>query len=63
MVVYVYMDCVVREVNVRVLGNGLGLLSADGGRFEINQLLFADGTALLADSEKLCRLVTILCLK
>ena len=29
------------------------------GRFEINQLLFADDTALVADSEeKLCRLVS-----
>ena len=42
---------------VRLLGKGLELLSANGGRFEINQLLFADGTALVADSEKLCRLV------
>ena len=55
----VYMDCVVREVNVRVLGKGLELLSANGGWFEINQLLFADDTALVADSkEKLCRLVS-----
>ena len=55
----VYMDGVVREVNVRVLGKGLELLSANGGRFEINQLLFADDTAQLADSEeKLCRLVS-----
>ena len=47
----------VREVNVRVLRKGLELLSANGGRFEINQLLFADDTALVADSEeKLCRL-------
>ena len=54
----VYMDGVVLEVNVRVLGKGLELLSANGGRFEINQLLFADDTAILADSEeKLCRLV------
>ena len=37
----VYMDGVVREV----------LMSANGGRFEINQLLFADDTALVADSE------------
>ena len=37
----VYMDGVVREVNVRVLGKGLELLNANGGRFEINQLLFA----------------------
>ena len=55
----VYMDGVVREVNVRVLGKGLELRSANGGRFEINQLLFADDTALVADSEdKLCRLVS-----
>ena len=55
----VYMDGVVREVNVRVLGKGLELLSANGGRFEINHLLFADDTALVADSEdKLCRLVS-----
>ena len=46
-------------MNVRVLGKGLELLSANGGRFEINQLLFADDTALVADSEdKLCRLVS-----
>ena len=49
----------VREVNVRVLGKGLELLSANGGRFEMNQLLFTDDTALLADSEKkLCKLVS-----
>ena len=28
------------------------LLSANGGRFEINQLLFANDTALVADSEE-----------
>ena len=49
-------------MNVRLLGKGLELLSANGGRFEINQLLFADDTALLADSEeKLCRLVSEFC--
>ena len=36
------MDGVVGEVNVRVLEKGLKLLSANGGRFEINQLLFAE---------------------
>ena len=42
---------------MHVLGKGLELLRANGGRFEINQLLFADDTALVADSEeKLCRL-------
>ena len=55
----VYMDGVVREVNVRVLGKGLELLSANCGRFEINQLLFRDDTAPVADSEeKLCRLLS-----
>ena len=48
----VYKDGVVREVNVRVLGKGLELLSANGGRFEINQLLFADDASLVADSEE-----------
>ena len=53
------MNGVVREVNVRVLGKGLELLSVNGGCFEINQLLFADDTALVADSEeKLCKLVS-----
>ena len=56
----VYMDGVVREVNVRVLGKGLELQSANGGRFELNQLLVADDTALVPDSEeKLCRLVSV----
>ena len=49
---------VLREVNDKVLGKRLELLSGNGGRFEINQLLFADDAALMADSEeKLCRLV------
>ena len=50
----VYMDGVVREVNVRVLGNGLELLSVNGGRFEIIQLLFSDETALVADQSRSC---------
>ena len=48
---FVHMDCVVRGVNARLLGKQLELLSVNGGRFEINQLLFADDTALVADSE------------
>ena len=36
-------------MNVRVLGKGLELLSSNGGRFEINQMLFADDTSLVAD--------------
>ena len=46
----VYMDSVVREVNAIVLGKFLELLNGNGGRFEINQLLFADDTALVANS-------------
>ena len=41
-----------------MLGKWSELLSANGGRFEINQLLFADHTALVADSEKLCRFLS-----
>ena len=42
-----------------MFGKGLELLSVNGGRFEVNQMLFADETALVADSEeKLCRLVS-----
>ena len=57
--IYIYVDGVVREGNVIVLERGLELLSANGSRFEINPLLFADDTPLVADSEeKLCRLVS-----
>ena len=46
-------------MNVRVLWKGLELLSANGGRFEINQLLFVDDAPLVADSEeKLYRLTS-----
>ena len=48
----VYMNGVVLEVNAMVLGKGMKLLSVTGGRFEINQLLFAVDTALAADSEE-----------
>ena len=56
---YLLLPRQIREVNVRVLGKVLELLSANGGRFEINQLLFADDTALVAGSEeKLCRFLS-----
>ena len=48
----VYTDGVVREVNVMMFGKGLEQLSANDSRFETNQLLFADDTALVADSEE-----------
>ena len=43
-----------------MLGKVFELLSANGGRFEINQLLFADDTALVADSEE--KLLLFYCL-
>ena len=53
------MNILVREVNVRMLGKGLELLSENGRNFKLNHLLFANDTALVADpEEKLCRLVS-----
>ena len=52
------LNKLITDLNVRMFGKGLELLSANGGRFEINQLLFADDTALVADSQKLSRLVS-----
>ena len=43
---------------LRVLGKGLKLLCANGGRFEIDQLLFTDDTALVANSDQKCGLVS-----
>ena len=37
-------------MNVRGLGKWLEMQSTNGGWFEINQLLFVDDTALVADS-------------
>ena len=46
------MDGVVSEVNLRILVN------LDDREWKINQLLFKDDTALVADSEKkLCQFV------
>ena len=57
--VYLCVNGVMREVKARVLLKGVELQSVNDDRFAINQLLFADDTALVADSEqKLCRLVT-----
>ena len=54
-----YIDGVVREVNALVLGRGLKLIDGNDNEWELNQLLFADDTVVVADSErKLCQLVT-----
>ena len=54
-----YIDGVVREVNAQVLGRGLKLVDGNDNERELNQLLFADDTVVMADSErKLCQSVT-----
>ena len=54
----IYMDGVVREVNMRVMERGLSLKTNENGEFQLNQWVFADDTALVAGSEsKLNRLV------
>ena len=53
----VYMDGVVREVKAEMLKNGVKL-RMNGREWEIGLLLFADDTALVADSsEKLRRII------
>ena len=53
------MDGVAIELNARVSGKELELPSVNGRNFEINQLLFADDTALVAELErKFCRLLS-----
>ena len=54
-----YIDGVVRDINVRVLGRVLKLLDGNDNKWERNQLLFVGDTVVVADSErKLCQLVT-----
>ena len=47
-----YIDGVVREVNARALGRGLKLVDGNDNEWELNQLLFADDTVVVADSER-----------
>ena len=54
-----FIEGVVREVNTQVLGRGLKLVDGNENEWELNQLLFADDTVVVADFErKLCQLVT-----
>ena len=54
-----YIDGMVREVNAQVLGRGLKLVDGNDNSRELNQLVFADDTVVVSDSErKLCQLVT-----
>ena len=43
---FIHYNSAAFKLQNMVLGRGLELLSANGGRFEIHQLLFADDTAL-----------------
>ena len=52
-----HIDGVVREINARVRGRGLKLVDGNDNGWELNQLLFADDTVVVTDSErKLCQL-------
>ena len=53
------MGGVVREVNARMPREGLRLMNADGREWRQNQLLFADDTALVADSEEALRQLVV----
>ena len=48
----IYMDGVVMEINMRMLGSCLSLQNADNSEWKINQLLFAEYTALVVDSRE-----------
>ena len=55
---YIIIIKAFKYLNAMVLGKELDLLCANGSQFEMHQLLFADDTPLVGDSEKLCRLVS-----
>ena len=48
----IYMDGVVREVKNWVMHRGLPMIGEDGREWQINQILFADDTALVAVTEE-----------
>ena len=52
-----FIDGVVREVNAQVHGRGLKLVDGNDNGWELNQLLFADDTVVVADSEKAVPLI------
>ena len=45
-----YMDGVVREVNVRTRERGIKIVEQGGGRWRVNQLLYADDTVLIGET-------------
>ena len=54
-----YIDGVVRDAKSRVRNRGLKLLDGSRNNWEVNQLLYANDTVVVSDSEeRLCQLVT-----
>ncbi len=51
----IYMDGIVREANAGLQCRGLSLLSDDGSEWNMNQLLLADDTALVGESQERVR--------
>ena len=49
---FTILSNIYRYICTKHIGELLELLSANGGRFEINQLLFSNDTALPADLEE-----------
>jgi hypothetical protein len=55
----IFIEGVMREVNSRVMETGVAFVSDNGREWQLNQILYADHTALVADKEsKLQILVT-----
>lgn len=48
----IFMNGIVKNVNIRMLDRGLTVVTVDGREWKLNKLLFVDDMALLiADSE------------
>jgi hypothetical protein len=47
----IFIDGAVRKVDVRVMARGAALLSNSGGEWQVNQILYAYDTSLIADKE------------
>lgn len=46
----IYINNVVKEVNVNMIGRGPTLVNADGRDWNLNSLMLGDDTARVADS-------------
>ena len=55
----IFMDGVMREVSARVPGGGVELTDCKGDVVQVSQLLFADDTALVAESEERLRRLVV----